>query len=237
MAFKEDCHRAVDSVLNGNTFLIMPTGGGKTICYAVPALMKAKVTVVIFPLIALLLDQVERMRLQGLNVCYFMSDIEEADREIAKRKLQSNPPEYHFLFATPETVLAPALFNLLQKLSSENLINVFVIDEVYCIDSWGFHFRLLLSLSPYLSHLVLSFSVPISPCALLACCMKTTGDESGKTQQSFHLDLYFVDYEDECTFQASTGSLLVTDQQECTMAQRSHYIQMWSSEVKSEAES
>ena len=75
-----------------NTLLIMPTGGGKTICYAVPALMKPKVTIVIFPLLALLLDQVERMR--GLNVCYFMSDMEEADRQIAKRKLQSNPPEY-----------------------------------------------------------------------------------------------------------------------------------------------
>ncbi|XP_078364120.1 uncharacterized protein LOC144648440 [Oculina patagonica] len=119
----------------------MPTGGGKTICYAVPALMEPNVTIVIFPLLALLLDQVERMRQQGLNVRYFMSDMEEADREIAKRKLQSNPPEYHFLFATPETVLAPAVFNLLQKLASENLINFLVIDEVHCIDSWGFHFR------------------------------------------------------------------------------------------------
>ena len=137
------CQReAVDSISNGqNTLLIMPTGGGKTICYAVPALMKPKVTIVIFPLLALLLDQVERMRSQGLNVCYFMSDMEDADKEIAKRKLQANPPEYHFVFATPETVLAPAVFNLLQKLSSENLINFVVIDEVHCIDSWGFHFR------------------------------------------------------------------------------------------------
>ena len=107
----------------------MPTGGGKTICYAVPALMKAKVIVVTFPLLTLLLHQVERMRLQGLNVCYFMSDMDEGDSEIAKRKLQSNPPEYHFLFATPETVLAPALFNLLRKLSSDNLINFFVITK------------------------------------------------------------------------------------------------------------
>ena len=73
-------------------------------------------------------------------MCYFMSDMEEADREIAKRKLQSNPPEYHFLFATPETELALALLCLLQKLSSENFINFFHIDEVHCIDSWGFHF-------------------------------------------------------------------------------------------------
>ena len=50
-------------------------------------------------------------------------------------------PDTIFVFATPETVLAPALFNLLQRLSSENLINFLVIDEVHCIDSWGFHFR------------------------------------------------------------------------------------------------
>ena len=79
------CQReAVESISNGqNTLLIMPTGGGKTICYAVPALMKPKVTVVIFPLLALLLNQVERMRSQGLNDCFFMSDMDEAGRENA----------------------------------------------------------------------------------------------------------------------------------------------------------
>ena len=65
----------MESISNGqNTLLIMPTGGGKTICYAVPVLMKPKLTMVIFPLLALLLDQVERMRSQGLNVCFFMSE-------------------------------------------------------------------------------------------------------------------------------------------------------------------
>ena len=137
------CQReAVESISNGqNSLLIMPTGGGKTICYAVPALMKPKVTVVIFPLLALLLNQVERMRSQGLNVCFFMSDMDEAERENAMRKLLATPPEYNFLFATPETVSTPALFELLQKLSSESLINFLVIDEDHCIDTWGFHFR------------------------------------------------------------------------------------------------
>ena len=116
----------MESISNGqNTLLIMPTGGGKTIHYAVPALIKPKVTVVIFPLLALLLDQVERMRSQGLNFCFFMSDMDEAERENAMRKLLATPPEYNFLFATPETVLTPALFELLQKLSSESLINFF----------------------------------------------------------------------------------------------------------------
>ena len=67
----------------------------------------------------------ERMRSQGLNVCFFMSDMDEAERENAMRKLLATPPEYNFLFATPETVLTPPLFELLQKLSSESLIYVF----------------------------------------------------------------------------------------------------------------
>lgn len=119
----------------------MPTGGGKTICYAVPALMEPKITVVIFPLLALLLDQVDRLRARGLNVCFLMSDMEETERENVIHKLHSKPPAYNFLFATPETVLSGAVFNLIQKLASEQLIHFFVIDEVHCIDTWGFHFR------------------------------------------------------------------------------------------------
>ena len=57
----------------------MPTRGGRIICYAVLALMMQKVTIVVFPLLALLLDQVERVHLLGLNACYFMSDMAEAD--------------------------------------------------------------------------------------------------------------------------------------------------------------
>lgn len=140
--FRGRQQEAIESVLNGqNTVLIMPTGGGKTICYAIPALMEQKLTVVIFPLLALLLDQVERMRSRGLNACYFMSDMDPTEKENVMHKLNFNPPEYNFLFLTPETVLSPTVFELVQKLSSNNLIIFFVIDEAHCIDTWGFHFR------------------------------------------------------------------------------------------------
>ena len=119
----------------------MPTGGGKTICYAIPALMEQKITVVIFPLLALLLDQVERMRSQGMNICYFMSDMDPTEKENIMNKLNLTPPEYTFLFLTPETVLSPTVFELVQKLSANNLLNFLVIDEAHCIDTWGFHFR------------------------------------------------------------------------------------------------
>ena len=140
--FRGRQQEAIESIKNGkSTLLIMPTGGGKTICNAVPALMQAKLTVVIFPLLALLLDQVARMRAQGLNVCYLMSDMDDMEKETVMHKLNSNPPEYNFLFVTPETVLSPTVFALMEKLASSNVINFFVIDEAHCIDTWGFHFR------------------------------------------------------------------------------------------------
>ena len=81
---------SIHSVLRGqNTLLIMPTGGGKTICYQVPAVMEQKITVVIFPLLALLLDQVERLRSRGLNVCYLMSEMAESEKENIFHKLTS----------------------------------------------------------------------------------------------------------------------------------------------------
>lgn len=124
-----------------NTLLIMPTGGGKTICYAVPGVMENKVSVVVFPLLALLLDQAERLRRNGLKVCYLMTEMEETERETIIHKLNSNNPEYNFLFVTPETMLTPAVMNVLKNLSSKKHLSLIVIDEAHCIDMWGFHFR------------------------------------------------------------------------------------------------
>ncbi|CAB3990761.1 DNA helicase [Paramuricea clavata] len=140
--FRGKQEEAIDSICQGqNTLLIMPTGCGKSLCYAVPALMEQKLVVVVFPLLALLFDQFERMKSKGLNVGFLMKDMDEMDRQSVIHKLHSNPPEYNLLFLTPETVLSPSVFDLLSKLSSENLINFFVIDKAHCIDTWGFHFR------------------------------------------------------------------------------------------------
>jgi len=106
----------IESIVSGqNTVLITPTGGSKTVCYAVPTQMESKITIVIFPLLALFLDQVERMRSRGLNVCHLMSDMDETERESIIHGLHSKPPEYNFVFATPETVPSGCVFDLIQK--------------------------------------------------------------------------------------------------------------------------
>ena len=141
-SFRGKQEEAIDSICQSqNTVLVMPTGGRKSICYAVPALMEQKIVVVIFPLLALLLDQIERMKSRGLNVCSLMKDMDDMERQSVIHKLHFNPPEYNCLFLTPETVLSSLVFDLISKLSADNLINFFVIDEAHCVDTWGFRFR------------------------------------------------------------------------------------------------
>lgn len=93
---------AIESILCGkNTFLIMPTGGGKTVCYVVPALLDNKVTVVIFPLLSLLIDQCQRLRSKGIPVCYLMSDMDQNERDTIFHELTTSTLEYKLLFVTP----------------------------------------------------------------------------------------------------------------------------------------
>ena len=97
--FRGKQQEAIESVLNGhNTLLVMPTGCGKTVCYAVPAVLENKVAVVVFPLLALMLDQAERLRRLSMNVCYLMNDMEENEKENIIHKLNCNPPDYNFFF-------------------------------------------------------------------------------------------------------------------------------------------
>ena len=70
-----------------------------------------------------------------------MSEMDETEKENIFHKLNLNPPEYNVPFVTPETVLTPTVFELLRQISSNDLLNFFVIDEAHCIDMWGSHFR------------------------------------------------------------------------------------------------
>ena len=141
-AFRGKQRDAVDAILNKNDCIVlMPTGGGKTVCYAVPGVILPGVTIVVSPLIALILDQVQRLRRAGLNVCYLVSSMKNEEKMVVFHNLSLPDPSYKFLFTTPETITTPNVKCLMQTMTTNNTLTQFVIDEAHCIDCWGFNFR------------------------------------------------------------------------------------------------
>ncbi len=104
---------AINNILNGkNCLIVLPTGGGKSMCYAVPALISGGVTVVICPLLSLMMDQVHLLRSKGLNVYYLNSSVPQSDRDVIVHNVLSNASEYNFVFLTPEFATSPDMLDV-----------------------------------------------------------------------------------------------------------------------------
>ncbi|KAL9980641.1 hypothetical protein ACROYT_G009251 [Oculina patagonica] len=132
----------VNTILQGHDCIaLLPTGAGKTICYAVPGIILHGISIVITPLIALILDQVQRLRGAGVNVSYLISSMKDEEKEVVRHNLSMPNPSYKFLFTTPETITTPSVKSLIQLMSTNKTLAQFVIDEAHCIDYWGFNFR------------------------------------------------------------------------------------------------
>ena len=133
--------QAIDSIMQSkNTLLVMPTGGAKTICYAIPALMQDKLTFVVFPLLSLLIDQYQSLQSRGIPVCYLMS-MEQQERQNVFHNLSTTPMKFKLSLVTPETLMSHETFSMLQDLGKRHLLHFFVVDEAHGIVSWGFNFR------------------------------------------------------------------------------------------------
>jgi len=173
--FRGEQEAVIDQLVSGQDALVlMPTGGGKSLCYQIPSIIRAGTGIVVSPLIALMHDQVAALRLQGVAVAFLNSSL--SFQEVQEIEGQLMRGELDLLYVAPERLCQTRTLKLLHQID----VALFAIDEAHCVSQWGHDFR-----PEYIQLSILHEQFPQVP----RIALTATADESTRKEISLRLAL------------------------------------------------